>query len=332
MAASSMGGNPGVVTRRILLAGAAAIAAGPSHAQTLPDRPVRIVVPYPPGGTTDILARLVAQKLSERLRQTFVVENRAGATGVIGSEHVARAAPDGTTLLMGVNGPLTISPALRRDMPYDTLRSFAPVTLVASVPKLVVVHPGLPVRTLGELVEYARARPGQLSFASAGTGTTGHLAGEMFKLRAGVDILHVPYRGGSPATADVMAGRVQIQFEVLTQLLPQVQSGQLRALAVTSADRLPNFPQIPTVAEQGFPGFESRTWFGLLAPAGTPAPVVRLLRDEVVQVLRTPEVRTLLDQQAADPVGNTPEEFAAFLRADMERWGEVVRRAGVTME
>jgi tripartite-type tricarboxylate transporter receptor subunit TctC len=320
------------VTRRALLAASGAIAALPAAAQNFPDRPVRIVVPYPPGGTTDILARLIAQKMQERLRQSFVVENRAGATGVIGAEHVARSAPDGYTILMGVNGPLTIGPAFRRDMPYDTLRSFAPITLVASVPKLIVVYPGLPVRTLGELIEYAKARPGQLSFASSGSGSTGHLAAEMFKIRAGVDILHVPYRGGSQATADVVSGRVQIQFEVLTQLLPQVQSGQLRALAVTSGRRLPNLPDIPTVAELGFPGFESRTWFGLLAPAGTPPAIVRLLRDNVVEVLGSPEVKTMLEQQAADPVGDTPEQFAAFLREDMERWADVVRRSGARME
>jgi len=323
---------PPAIRRRTLLATGGALLAAPARAQRFPDRPVRIVVPYPAGGTTDILARLVGQKVGERLGQPFVIENRSGATGVIGSEHVARAAPDGHTLLMGVNGPITISPAFRRDMPYEPLRAFAPVTLVASVAKLLVVNPQLPVRNVAELVAYAKARPGQLSFASSGTGATGHLAGEMFKLRAGIDIVHVPYRGGAPAMADVIAGRVAMQFEVLTQLLPQVQAGQLRALAVTSAERLPTLPDIPTVAEQGFPGFESRTWFGLLAPAGTPPAIVRRLRDEVVQVLTAPEMVQFLREQGADPIGNTPEQFAAFLREDTERWADVVRRSGARME
>jgi tripartite-type tricarboxylate transporter receptor subunit TctC len=323
---------PPAIRRRTLLATGGALLAAPARAQNYPDRPVRIVVPYPAGGTTDILARLVGQKVGERLGQPFVIENRSGATGVIGSEHVARSAPDGHTLLMGVNGPITISPAFRRDMPYEPLRAFAPVTLVASVAKLLVVNPQLPVRSVAELVAYAKARPGQLSFASSGTGATGHLAGEMFKLRAGLDIVHVPYRGGAPAMADVIAGRVAMQFEVLTQLLPQVRGGQLRALAVTSAERLPTLPDIPTVAEQGFPGFESRTWFGLLAPAGTPPAIVRRLRDEVVQVLTTPEMVQFLREQGADPIGNTPEQFAAFLREDTERWADVVRRSGARLE
>ncbi|MFM9888831.1 MAG: Bug family tripartite tricarboxylate transporter substrate binding protein [Burkholderiales bacterium] len=317
----------------LLALGVAAIAVGlpftEAAAQSFPTRPIRLIVPYPPGGSTDILARLLAERVSGPLGQPMVVENRSGATGVIGAEAVARSPADGYTVLMGVNGPLSIMPAMRATMPYDSLKDFTPVILTAKAPKLLVVHPSIPANTLQELIAVLRAGPKPLSFASAGVGSTGHLASEMLKQGAKVAMTHVPYKGASPAIADLIAGHVQVVFEVMPQLLPLVQSGKIRALAITSTQRSPVLPNLPTLAESGFPGFESYTWFGIVAPTGTPVAAVNRLNAEFAAVLQTTDMKKRLDELGAEYAPNTPEEFGSFLRADFQKWGRVVREGNI---
>lgn len=321
--------------RRTLLALAGAMmlpAAGIARAETYPSRPVQIVVPYPPGGTADLIARFLADRLREARGQSFVVENRAGATGTIGSASVARAPADGYTLLIGVGGPLTIAPHLMPNIPYDTMAAFDPITLVAEVPSLLAVHPNVPARTVQELIALARARPGALNFGSAGTGSSVHLAGELFKLSAGIQVEHVPYRGGAPALNDLIAGNITYLFENLPQLLPHAETGRIRALGITSTRRSASLPDVPTVAEAGVPGFEATTWFGLLGPRGLPPEVRQQLHADVTRVLGNSEVRGFLARQGADVVGNTPEEFAAFMRRDSDRWRDVIRRANIRLD
>lgn len=313
----------------VLVCAAAMLQSAPAAAQAFPAKPIRLVVPYPPGGSTDILARLLAERVSGPLGQTMVVENRSGATGLIGAEMVARSAPDGHTLLMGVNGPLSIMPGLRPNMPYDSLKDFAPVILTAKAPKLLVVHPSIPANTPQELVTYLKSGQRNVSYASSGVGTTGHLANEMMKQIAGVKMEHVPYKGAGPAMADLIAGHVQVAIEVMPQLLPLVQSGKIRALAITSTQRSPVLPNLPTLAESGFPGFESYTWFGIVAPAGTPAAAVNRLNAEFAKVLQTPELAKRLDELGAEYSPNTPEQFGQFLRADLEKWRRVIREGGI---
>ena len=304
----------------------------PAFAQAWPARPVRMIVPYPAGGSTDILARILAEKISGPMGQQMVVENRAGATGVIGADMVAKAPPDGYLIVMGVNGPITIAPAIRSSMPYDSAKDFAPVILVAEAPKLLVVSPSLNVRTLAEFIAYVKERPKQVSFASAGIGTTGHLASEMLKQMAGLDMNHVPYKGGAPAVQDIVGGHVQMMFEVMPQLLPHVDAGRLRALGITSTTRSKALPNLPTIAEQGLPGFQSSTWFGILAPAGTPAPVVDRLNAEFTKALAIPDVARRITELGAEFAPNTPAEFAAFLRADLEKWRRVARQSGAKFD
>ena len=313
--------------RLLTLAALGFALAAPAHAW--PDKTITLVVPFPPGGSTDILARLLAERVSGPLGQTMVVENRSGATGLIGAEMVARSAPDGHTLLMGVNGPLSIMPGLRPNMPYDSLKDFAPVILTAKAPKLLVVHPSIPANTPQELVTYLKSGQRNVSYASSGVGTTGHLANEMMKQIAGVKMEHVPYKGAGPAMADLIAGHVQVAIEVMPQLLPLVQSGKIRALAITSTQRSPVLPNLPTLAESGFPGFESYTWFGIVAPAGTPAAAVNRLNAEFAKVLQTPELAKRLDELGAEYSPNTPEQFGQFLRADLEKWRRVIREGGI---
>jgi tripartite-type tricarboxylate transporter receptor subunit TctC len=303
--------------------------AGIAQAQTYPSRPIRMVVPYPPGGSTDILARLLAERVTPAIGQTMVVENRSGATGLIGAEAVARSPADGYTLLMGVNGPLSIMPAMRASMPYDSLKDFAPVILAAKAPKLFVVHPSIPATTPQELVAFLKSKQRQVSYGSAGIGTTSHLANELFKLNAGVDMTHVPYKGAGPAVADLIAGHVLVAIEVMPQLLPLVQTGKIRAIAITSTTRSPLLPNLPTLAESGFPGFESYTWFGIVVPTGTPPAVVNRLNAELGKVLQTDELKKRLDELGAEYAPNTPAEFGQFLRADVEKWRRVVQAAGV---
>lgn len=311
-----------------------AAAAAPAAAQDrYPTRQIRLVVPYPPGGTTDILARVIAQWLTDAWKQPVVVDNRGGASGNIGSEIVAKAPADGYTLLLGTVGNLTVNPSLFDKMPYDVLRDLAPVTNVASVPNVLVVNPAaLPANSLGDLVAAAKAKPGQLTFGSSGSGTTLHLSGELFKRLAGVDMTHVPYKGVAPALVDLVGGRLSLMFSSLPPTVPHIRAGRLKPLGVTSLKRVAALPEVPALAELGLPGFEAVSWYGVLAPAGTPAPVIRALHDEVVAMLRTQDARERLAGQGAEPVGNTPEQFAAEIRDDLKKWGRLVKESGAKLD
>ena len=310
---------------------ALALVFGAADAQQYPARPVRIVVPSAPGGGTDITARILAPKLSEQLGQQFVVENRAGAGTMIGGEVVARAAPDGYTLLMGIS-TLAINPATYKRVPYDALRDFAPISHVVSLPNVLVTHPSVPVKTVKELIAFSRARPGELYYASAGVGTSPHLSTELFLLMGGIKMVHVPYKGSGPGIVDIVAGHVSVMTPSILSGLPHIKSGRLRGLGVTSAKRAGGVPDIPTIAEAGLPGYEAVQWFGLLAPAATPREIVTRLHTETVRALQAADVRNRLSADGADPVGSTPEEFAAFLRSETAKWAKVVKQAGIQPE
>jgi len=299
--------------------------------QAYPTRPVRIVVPFAPGGPNDIIARLVAQKLSETWGQPFLVENRAGAGGNIGTDFVAKSAPDGYTLLSAGPGSLIINPLMGK-VPYDTARDFAPVTLMARAPNALVAHPSLPVHSVKELIALARARPGAINYGSGGNGSTPHLSAALFAAMAGVVLTHVPYKGTAPATADLIGGQVQIAFLGIPAVLPQLKSGKLRVLAVTGLRRSPELPDVPTVDESGVPGYQVSPWYGLLAPAGTPRAIVARLSAESAKIVRAPEMRERLAAQGAEAGGSTPEEYAAAIRADTATWTSVIARAGLRTE
>jgi len=296
-----------------------------------PSRSVHIVVPGAPGTGFDSIARLIAPVLAERLGRQVVVENRAGAGSLIGNEYVAKATPDGHTLLMAASG-LTIHPALIRKMPYDVERDFAPVTLVVSVPNVIMVGASSPAKTIGELIALAKARPGQLQFASAGVGSNSHLTMQMFASMAQINVLHVPYKGATPGLTDLLGGHVAVMSLPVADSMPHVRSGKLRALAVTSARRVAAAPAVPTVAEAALPGYESLNWFGLLAPAKTPPEIIDRLQRDVVTVLREPAVRDNLVAGNTEPVGNTPAEFAAFIKEQIAKWAAVAKNAGIVPE
>jgi tripartite-type tricarboxylate transporter receptor subunit TctC len=315
----------------ILLCAALAAVFSPAQAQQYPTKPVRLVVPAAPGGGTDITARIIAPKLSEQLGQQVVVENRAGAGTMIGSEAVARAAPDGYTLLMGIS-TLAINPAMYKKVPYDALKDFAPISQVVSLPNVLVTHPSLPVKSVKELVAFARARPGQLNYASAGVGTNPHLSMELFLAMTGLKMTHVPYKGAGPGLVDTVAGHVSVMTPSIISGLPHVRGGRLRALGVTSAKRAGGVPDIPTIAEAGVPGYDAVQWFGVLAPTTTPRAIVVRLHGEIVRVLQAADVKGRLSGDGADPVGSSPEEFAAFLRAETAKWAKVVKDAGIQPE
>ncbi len=301
-------------------------------AQTYPGKPVRLVVPYPAGGPVDILGRIVAQRLSDSLGQPFVVDDRPGAGGTLGSDLVAKAPPDGTTLVVGNNATHATNESLYPDLPYATLRDFAPISLVATVTNLAVVHPRMPARSIAELIAYAKANPGKLNYASSGSGSAAHLTGEMFKLATGTDIVHVPYRGAAPATTDLLAGQVGLMFATAPSVLQYVEAGSLRALAATSATRWAARPEMPTMIESGLPGFTSEVWFGIFAPAGTPHPVIETLNREIVKAMGSAEVRNKLAAQGFDVVTDTPEAFAAFVRDEIAKWADVVRKSGARLD
>ena len=314
----------------VLVAVSLASAIGAAVAQTpYPKGPVRMIVPFPPGGPTDITARTLGMRLGEVLGQPIVVENRPGARGFIGIEAAARAPADGHTLLLASIGAIAINPVLYPKVPYDVFRDFAPVSLLVTVPIVVVVNPGVPVRTVPELIDYARRNPGKLAYGSAGSGGSTHLVAEMFKARAGVDILHVPYKGSAPAVADLVGGQVQLMFDTLLTATPHIKSGRLRLVAAATAARLEAFPDTPTIAEAGLAGFDGASWFCLLVPAKTPPEIVERLSRDLARVVREPAVRARLVEQGAEPVGGTPEELAAFIRAEQAKWGAVVREAGI---
>lgn len=293
-----------------------------------PNKPVRIIVPYPPGGTADIVGRTIAEKLGATWGQSVIVENRAGAGGTIGVDAAAKSAPDGYTMVLGVTGPVTIAPGMNPQLAYDPLRDLVPVTLVAAVPSVVAVHPSVAARDLRELIALAKSQPGKLSFASAGTGTSVHIAGELLKSMAGVEILHVPYKGGAPALNDLMGGQVSMIIENMPQLLPQVRSGRIRALAVTSQQRSSALPDLPAVAEI-LPGYEATTWFGLLAPAGTPQDIVRKVQTDVAKAVALPDVKERLAGLGAEVIGSTPEAFSVHLRSELIRFAKVIKDAGI---
>jgi tripartite-type tricarboxylate transporter receptor subunit TctC len=299
-----------------------------AYGQSWPAKPVRFVVPFPPGGSTDIAARSVADRLSAALGKPVIVENRSGANGALGTGEVARAAPDGYTILFAADQVTTL-PLVVKNLPYDILRDFAPITEVTTQPIALAVHPSVPARTVAELVAYAKANPGKLSFAHSGTGSGQHLSGELFKKMAGIDMVHVPYKGGAPAVQDLLAGQVPVGMLGSTPLIPHHKSGRIRILAFTSLERFPALPEIPTLNESGFAGFETAQWLGLLAPRGTPEAAIQKLYLETAKVLALPEVRDRLAQAALQPVGSKPAELAALMRADIERWGRLARELGI---
>jgi tripartite-type tricarboxylate transporter receptor subunit TctC len=320
------------LTRRSAVLGAAILAVpGHAGAQSFPSKPVRIVVPYPPGGGADTTARLIGPKLQEALSETVVIDNRPGAGGMIGDDTVAKAPPDGHTLLIGAFAH-AVNPALYPKMPFRTPDDFAPISLLVTVPELLVVTPSFPAKNVGELVAMAKAEPGKLLYASSGNGTAQHLAAELFRLRTGIDIGHVPYKGGSLAVADVAAGHVPFYFGNMTAALPQARAGRVRALAVTSAERSAAAPDVPTIAEAGVKDCEISEWNGLLAPAGTPPAVIARLHEEMAKIMRMPDIRDKFTDLGATPIGSTPQELAAFIRAEMTKWAEVVKAANIKIE
>ncbi|MEO8486405.1 MAG: tripartite tricarboxylate transporter substrate binding protein [Betaproteobacteria bacterium] len=311
----------------------AALAAPGVPAQpAYPHQPIRIVVPFPPGGATDIMARAAAQRMTEAWKAQVVVDNRPGAGGNIGSELVARAPADGYTLEMGTVGTHAINASLYAKMPYDHVKDFTPIVLVAAVPNVLVVHPSVPVNSVRELIAYAKANPGKLNFASSGSGTSIHLSGELFKVMAGVQMTHVPYKGSAPALSDLLGGQVQMMFDNLPPSLPHIRAGKLKALAVTSADRAPALPDVPTISEAGLPGFEASSWFGLLAPAGTPRDIVAKINGEIAQWLATPEAREKLTAIGANAKGGTPEDFVRHIAAETAKWQKVVKDSGAKVD
>ncbi len=302
--------------------------ASTGHGQDYPSRPVRVIVPFAPGGPNDLIVRLVATKLADSLGQPFLVENRAGAGGNIGTDYVARSAPDGYTLLSVGPGSLIINPLMGK-VPYDTERDFAPIALMARAPNALVAHPSLAAHSVKELIALARARPGAINYGSGGNGSTPHLAAALFAAMAGIELTHVPYKGTAPATADLIGGQVQIAFLGIPAVLPHARSGKLRVLAVTGLQRSAELPEVPTVDESGVPGYEVNPWYGLLAPAGTPRAIVVRLGAETTRVVRAAGMREKLAGQGAEAAGSTPEEYAAVIRADTATWTRVVGQAGL---
>jgi tripartite-type tricarboxylate transporter receptor subunit TctC len=291
-----------------------------------------MIVPFPPGGPNDILGRVVAQKLSEQLGQQVVIDNRGGAGGIIGAELAARAVADGYTLLFGGTASLAINPSLHKKLPYDPLRDFAAVSLVGTAPSLLTVHPSLPVKNVKDLIDLAKARPGQLNFVSAGVGTPPHLAGELFKNMTGIDMVHVPYKGGGPALTDLLAGQVGIYFSGISSVLPYVREGRLRGLAVTSAKRTAVMPDMPTIAESGLPGYEVGNWYAIVAPAATSRAIITQLNREIIRALTEPGVKKRFVELAADPVGSTPDALTAYNRSEIAKWASVIKSSGIKPE
>ncbi len=301
-------------------------------AQPYPAKPIRMIVGYPPGGGTDIVGRMMAQKFSENFGHTVIVDNRWGATGNIGTELAARATPDGYTLLMGNVAPNAINVSLFKKIAFDPVNDFAPVSLVALTPNMLVVHPSVPVKNIKDLIALAKAKPGAYNYASAGIGSSSHLAGALFGILTGTNIVHVPYKGGGPAMVDVLAGQMQLYFGTMPGVMPHVKSGKLRPVAVTSDKRSQTLPEFPTIAESGVTGYEAATWYGLLAPAQTPRAIVERLHREVVKILGVAEMRERLVAQGFEPVGGTPEQFGAYIKTEIAKWGKVIREAGIRAE
>jgi tripartite-type tricarboxylate transporter receptor subunit TctC len=300
----------------------------PAFAQNYPNRPVRLILPYTPGGGTDLIARPLAEKLSGNLGQQVIIDNRGGANGNIGMELVAKASPDGYTLVLALTAQLAINPAFYPKLSYDPARDYAPITLLGTSPYLLTVNPSLPVKSVKELIALAKAKPGQLTFATSGTGGIPHLAGELLKSMAGIDMVHVPYKGGGPALVDVIGGQVHMNFAVIPVAMTHVRTGRLRAIAVTGAKRFPGIPDVPTISET-LPGYAISTWFGVLAPARTPRPVVDRLNREIVTVLAHPDMRANQLANGFEPIGSTPDQLAQYIRSEIVKWAKVVKESGV---
>jgi tripartite-type tricarboxylate transporter receptor subunit TctC len=301
-------------------------------AQGYPNKPVKLVIPYPPGGGTDTIARPLAQRLTENLGQQIVVENRGGAGGNIGMEAVARAAPDGYTIVIALTAQLAVNPSLYKKLPYDPVKDFAPITLFADGPYLLVVHPSLPVRSVKELVALARARPNEITVGSSGNGSGGHLAAELLMSMTGIKMLHVPYKGGGPALTALLSGEIQVLFSTYASGRGHIESGRIRALAVSTAKRPAVLPDLPTIAEAGVPGYDSGVWYALLAPAGTPRDIVAKLNTEIVRVLNEPQYHKMLVNAAITPIGSTPDELARHIRKEIVKWAKVVKESGARID
>ena len=311
---------------------APAYAASSSPEQAYPTRPIRFIVPFPPGGGNDTMARTVGYKLYEALGQQVVIDNRAGAGGVIGAETAARAAPDGYTLFLGGVGSHGVNPSLNPKLPYDAVKDFSPISLIGAAPLLLAVHPSVQAKTVKELIQLAKAKAGQLNFASNGKGSSSHLAAEMFMMMTEANMVHVPYKGLAPALTDLLSGQVQLMFSSTVAILPQVRSGKLRPLALTGATRSAALADVPTVAEAGVAGYVTSSWYGVLAPAGTPKPIVDRLAREIAKIVQFPEVREKLTNEGAEPVGNSPAEFAAHIKGELARWAKVIKQARITLD
>ena len=301
-------------------------------AQAYPTKPVTIIVPFAAGGTTDILARIIGQALTAELGQSVVVDNRAGAGGNIGGQAAAKATPDGHTLFMGTVGTHAINASLYKKMPFDPVKDFAPLTRVANVPNLLVANPAQPYKSVKDLIAYAKANPGKVNFGSSGNGSSIHLSGELFKSLAKVDMQHVPYKGSAPAVTDLLGNQIGIMFDNMPSAIQHVRSGKLVPLAVTTAKRSPELPNVPTIAEAGVPGYEATSWFGMFAPAGTPAPVLAKLNAAIVKVLAQPDVKKKINEQGAEVYSETPEQFTAFIQAESVKWGKVVKESGASLD
>jgi tripartite-type tricarboxylate transporter receptor subunit TctC len=310
----------------------AAVSLAASAEEKYPTHPVYIVVPFPAGGVADLLPRMVGEKLSQKWGQSVVVENKPGASGNIGMAYVAQQPATGYTLALAPTGNLTVNPTLFKNLTFDTARDFTPVTLLANVPNVLVVHPSVPAKTFQELVAYAKANPNKLNFASPGAGSGAHLAGELLKLDAGIEMTHVPYKGLAPAVNDLLGGQVQVMFAGVSTIIQQVKSGQLRALAVAGPHRLAALPGVPTVAESGYPGFDVTSWYGIVARSGTPPEIIAKLHDDMAEALRQPDVVKKLEDLGLEPVGDTPREFQAVIDAETKKWGDIVRRANIHLQ
>ena len=322
-------------TRRIvfsLLACVAVLAVADANAQPYPNKPIRMIVPFPPGGPIDTMARLAGKFITDSVGQQVVVENRPGAGGVVGSDYVAKAAPDGYTLIMGNAGSHGINAAVYTKLPYDIQKDFAPVSQVAVAPNVMVINPSLPANSVAEFIAYAKANPGKLSYASGGNGSSAHMSMELFKSMSGIDIQHVPYKGSSPALTDVVSGQVVAFIGNMPPTVPLIKAGKLRALAVTTKSRSALMPELPTITEAGLPGFETVAWFGVLAPAGTPPDVVNRLSAEIAKIAKLPDIREKLVAMGAEPVGGTPEEFKAVIDRDIAKWKPLAQKVGIKVD
>ena len=304
----------------------------PAAEQAYPSKPIRLVVPFPPGGSLDVVARAIGQKLTEAWGQPVVIDNRPGAGGNIGADLVAKSAPDGYTILEGALSTHAVNVSLYAKMPYDPIKDFAPITLVAVTPNVLVLNASYPVNSVPELLAYARANPGKLSFGSGSNGSAGHLAGELFKTEAGVDMVHIPYKGGAPALQALLAGDTQLMFDNLANSATQLKAGKLKALAVTTAKRSSLMPELPTLSETGLPGFDIYTWWGFMAPAGTPKEIVAKWNAEVTRILNSPEMKAFFAQQGAEPAPDSPEQFAALIRSEISKYAKIVKQSGAKVD